>query len=252
MVVSSPLIFETTSAPPEDDDAYGFFDSFDDVSDWQLFEQIIGDVDGCYRDGLANYTTAGGDDPWLELTANAPESGYSNHPILGRKLDFDAVSGLYRLSVMARVDEDSGTNLQTGPELSVQNTAESADGALLTQTFGVQYVELRGTYDWNIWAAFGDEIGWRHVHQGALEPGVWYEISMVFDTGTGVYHELSVEGPGGFTVVFDGVESLWQDKSFHSEAVWITLEVENLYTCNNPRELSATISYDSLAYTRLG
>ena len=53
-------------------------------------------------------------------------------------------------------------------------------------------------------------------------------------------------------MVFDGVESLWQDKSFHSEAVWITLEVENLYTCNNPRELSATISYDSLAYTRLG
>ena len=74
----------------------------------------------------------------------------------------------------------------------------------------------------------------------------------MFDAGTGEYHELSVDGPGGFTLQFDGVTSLWQDKSFDREAAWITLEAENLYTCDSPRTVVATVHYDDLLYERLG
>ncbi len=233
--------------------AYAIYeDGFDSVDDWTLFEQIIEPRVECYSTGTADYQSVGAVDPWLELTANRGAEPLSNHPILGRRLDAEPVSGLHRLSVRARIEEGAGSSLQVGPEMSVQNTVRSDGGDPLTQTYGVQYEARPGTSHWNIWAAFGDEIGWRRVNTASLQEGEWYEIGLVFDAGTGEYHELSVDGPGGFTLQFDGVTSLWQDKSFDREAAWITLEAENLYTCDSPRTVVATVHYDDLLYERLG
>lgn len=226
-------------------------DDFAVVDGWDLFEQIIEPKPECYGAGLAEFGRSD-DGEWLELVANAAGSDRSNHPILGRRLDVDAVSGLHRLSVTTRIGVGSAAGLQVGPELSAQNTVRADSGAFLTQTFGVQYEARPGTHHWNLWSAFGEEIGWRRVNTAPLSEDEWYRISLVFDSGTGEYHELSVEGPGGFTLRFDGVTSLWQDKSFQDEAVWVTLEAENLYTCDSPRPVVATVHYDELRYERLG
>jgi len=247
-----PADFQSTSvfeAPV----AYAIYeDGFDSVDDWTLFEQIIEPRVECYSTGTADYQSVGAVDPWLELTANRGAEPLSNHPILGRRLDAEPVSGLHRLSVRTRIEDGAGSSLQVGPEMSVQNTVRADGGDPLTQTYGVQYEARPGTSHWNIWAAFGDEIGWRRVNTASLQEGEWYEIGLVFDAGTGEYHELSVDGPGGFTLQFDGVTSLWQDKSFDREAAWITLEAENLYTCDSPRTVVATVHYDDLLYERLG
>ena len=226
-------------------------ENFAGVDGWELFEQIIEPKPECYGAGLAEFGRAE-DGEWLELVANAAGSDRSNHPILGRRLDVDAVSGLHRLSVTTRIGVGSAAGLQVGPELSTQNTVQADSGAFLTQTFAIQYEARPGTHHWNLWSAFGEEIGWRRVNTAPLSEDEWYRISLVFDTGTGEYHELSVEGPGGFTLRFDGVTSLWQDKSFQDEAVWVTLEAENLYTCDWPRPVTATVHYDELVYERLG
>jgi hypothetical protein len=226
-------------------------ENFAVVDGWDLFEQIIEPRPECYGAGLAEFGRSD-EGEWLELVANAAVSDRSNHPILGRRLDVDAVSGLHRLSVTTRIGVGSAAGLQVGPELSVQNTVQADSGAFLTQTFAIQYEARPGTHHWNLWSAFGEEIGWRRVNTAPLSEDEWYRISLVFDTGTGEYHELSVEGPGGFTLRFDEVTSLWQDKSFQDEAVWVTLEAENLYTCDSPRPVVATVHYDELLYERLG
>lgn len=252
-VAAEPPVYENTSTFAVVRNAVIFEDDFDDVGDWRMFEQIIGSRPDCYGERLADHrSSADPVDPWLELTANHAASDLTNHPILGRRLPDEPVSGLHRLQVDARIEAGSEDSLQVGPEFSVQNTVRAESGAHVTQTFGMQYEAREGTHHWNLWSAFGDEIGWRRIHTAALVPGEWYELSLVFDTGTGEYTELSVVGPGGFTLLFDGVHSLWQDKSFHEEAVWVTVEAENLFTCDDPQVRTATVHYDSFLYERLG
>ena len=57
---------------------------------------------------------------------------------------------------------------------------------------------------------------------------------------------FSLQGTDGFEVEPTDSTSAWQDKGIGSEATWITLDVENLFTCDAPRTTSARIFYDDI------
>lgn len=229
-------------------------DLVDDLSErvsWRLYEQIIPFRPECYTTDLATAEVIDFDgEPALMLVANNAQSTASNHALLGRFITSAPVEfGPQQLRVSARVPEQSVGQTQTGPEMSVQITARTDDGRFLTAVFGLQHVAESGT--WQVLTGGSRQGAWTPVATATLTPEAWYEIVIDFDTSTNTYEKLTLVGPNGFTVTPIGLTTVWEEKGITSEATWVTLNAENLFTCENPTVTTATMIYRNLSLATL-
>ncbi len=228
-------------------------DDLAEPDDWFLFEQIIPFRPECYRTGLAEASVAEVEGRTvLALTANAQGSLDSNHALLGRYITSDpVVLGRQRLSLQARVDGSGIDQTQTGPEMSVQITAQMSDGSHRTAVFGLQYVAPSGT--WQVLTGSEDKEAWSVVSNERIVQDVWYTIELEFDTATNRYGRLRVTGPNSVLIdaQIDGLGTRWQDKGADAPATWVTVDAENLFTCDEPAATTATIYYTGLTLTTL-
>ncbi len=222
--------------------------------DWWLFEQVIPFRPECYELDLAvaDIVQIDGESA-LSLTANASGSTASNHALLGRFLTATPVAlGSQRLSVDARLAPGSSEQTQTGPEVSVQISARMTDGTYRTTVFGLQYVAT--THTWQVLTGGEEKGAWSKVAAAPLTEEAWYRIEFTFDPARNRYTRLTVTGPDGFRIdePIAGLGTGWADKGATGPATWVTLDAENLFTCDRAQTATTTVFYKNLSLTTVG
>jgi beta-glucanase (GH16 family) len=232
-------------------------DGFETDQGWTFFEEIVGGNRACYGSGIGSLSRSTEFAQTglysLKVASNQARSTQSNH-FFGRIKLYDMDQGLtgryrYRFFTYIPVDAQDG---QTGPEFSVQNT-RTVSGKNLTHIAGIQYVGNpyvhKGT-GWNIW----HNGIWVPLFNQRLSKGVWYKIELMFDFIDNRYQQLTImgndlslsldltqsqaEAPGGFLIK-------GEDRGF-GPGVQVTLEAENLYTCDRPAITYYPVFYDQV------
>lgn len=224
-------------------------DDLAEPDDWYLFEQIIPFRPECYRVGHSEATVVdSGGQPVLALTANATGSEFSNHALLGRYITSTPIAlGRQRLTVEANLAPDAAGQIQTGPEMSVQTTAQMTDGSYRTAVFGLQYATASGI--WQVLTGGTEKDAWTHVSSTSIRYDTWYRIELDFDTLKNRYLGLRVFDSDNLLIdeAIDGLGTGWEDKGATGPATWVTLDAENLFTCDDPVATTATVFYTGLS-----
>ncbi len=205
-------------------------DGFEDELSWELFEELVDSTCYGHNIGQIRHTTTNAHTGQfsLEVTANKLMTSRSNHVIAGKKIFNQGIEGEFNYQLSAFVPAFPA---QTGPEFSVQNTLMT-EGIPLTFTAGIQYVanpevDLPGL--WQIW----HQGKWEPFFYRVLESGTWYrfELSFTYSNDGNQYKSLVIEQMEGAADTIDLSPYLMvgEDKGF-DPALWVTLEVENLWT----------------------
>jgi len=222
----------------------GFSDDFETDMGWSRFEEIVGGS-SCYGDALGGVSrtteVAFSGSQSLLIWANQQRSNKSNHVIGQKKVAASGQGGRWLYTVYAYIDPATGQTGQTGPEVSVQNTRR-INNQFLTATAGVQYLPQEGT--WNIWMA-----GWQYFLTKALIPGHWYYIAIEVDYDSNQYHRFWLwrEGEIDLSIDLTGYNIALEDKQFTEEALWLTVESENLWNnCGTAGVFQYRVYYDSV------
>ncbi len=232
-------------------------DGFETDQGWTIFEEIVGGNTTCYGSGLGavsrstEFSHQGANS--LKVAPNQAHSTKSNHTFGRLKLygQDQGVTGHYTYRLFAYIPTDAEDG-QTGPEFSVQNTRASS-GKNLTYIAGIQFVGnpyVNGGAGWNIW----HQGEWAPLFNQRLSKGQWYQIALSFDFTNNRYLGLTIQGndlnttldltkptaqaPAGFQIKGEA-------RGF-DPAVEITLEAQNLYTCEHPAPTQYQVFYDDI------
>jgi hypothetical protein len=233
-----------------------YADDFETDQGWEMFEEVVGGSP-CYGTGLGEVVrstdVAFQGSYSLRVWANKKLSTLSNH-VSGQKKVLTAGQArrlLYQVS--AYIPPDATTTGQTGPEFSMQNTRELSPAVFTTFTAGLQ--DVVNPYIptvWQVWTDTGSTPGqptWIPLvnQPPLLQPGAWYILTLEADYSTNTYVQFSIAGNG---VVWSSDLSAYaiapELKGFSEEALWLTMEAENLYSCNAPGIFDYRVYYDLL------
>lgn len=191
-----------------------------------MFEELVGS-NACYADQLGRVETHEGG---LRVWANAAGGSSSNHVIGARRAFARGQTGVWEYAVSVQLPAETAvTRGQTGPEFSVQSTREIAPGTYRTHIAGIQY--RRRPEDWTRWEwAVWDDARWVSFLDQPLQGNTWYRMVMRADLTTNRYVRFDLSG-GGLSVSTDlSQHRIRPEEKFGEEALWITLESENLWS----------------------
>jgi len=233
-----------------------FADDFEKPGAWGMFEEI---VSPCYRDNLGAVSrtsdVAYSGQYSLLVDANQVGSTYSNHLIANQQLSHYGRSGRWKFCTRTYVSPETAKTGQTGPEWSQQNT-RLVDSQNRTYTAGIQRRSspfLQGP-DLESWAAGIEkapgQAGWEPFMNQALEPGVWYSVCVEADYDRNVYGLFRLTGGGIDRQVDLSQYKIAGEAKFSEEAFWLTLESENLFSCDSPGVFENKIYYDDVQLLR--
>lgn len=114
---------------------------------WTLFQEPIS---ACYSTTSGSFAEADGG---LAVLPNSGGSLLGNHLIAQRRLNDTGIDGVLTCVVEVQYVAntlDWLTYPETGPEISVQNTRQIADGGFITNTMGLQYVANPWNTHWTV------------------------------------------------------------------------------------------------------
>lgn len=237
-----------------------FFDDFETDERWGIFEEIVGGSH-CYGEGIGEVTRsrdlAGNGKYSLRVWANKSMTGKNNHVIGQKKVSDSGQSGRWRYQLRACIAPGTAGTGQAGPEFSIQNTRP--DGlAFLTSTAGIQY--RSSPYEqhpgsWAIWQEVQPGLaGWHLFLVQPLTSGKWYNIVIEADYDANRYGRFRLNGDGiEISVDLSSYSIARENKGFHKEALWITLESENLWNnCGTAGSFAYVVYYDQVKLHQLG
>lgn len=189
-----------------------FKDDFESpIDQWTVFEEVVGGS-ACYASGIAKLSRAHAAAKHgrygLNVWANHANSNFSNHLIAGRSIPLSALNrfphgqnSMITFTTQAFIPLNSEQALQTGPELSIQNTRSSSSSSSVSHTAiaGIQYIPSKYIpQKWNIWvpaypgATYATWRALEEVQDVALEANQWYTIRLTADFSKNEYVRLVV------------------------------------------------------------
>lgn len=230
-----------------------FLDGFEGNWAWGKFEEIVNG--SCYVTGVGDVSRSSDVSyrgAWSALAwANKHISLSSNHLIGNIKLSDRGRPGAWTYNIRAFVDPGSEATCQTGPEFSMQNTRQ-LDGRYLTTIAGIQYrgnpfLEGSDLHSWAVWAEDAPgHASWQVLANEQLQSGTWYSISLEADFDANRYIGFTLRGPGVSRRVDLRAYKIAQESRFTEQGFWLTLESENLWSCNKPKAYSCKVYYDDV------
>jgi hypothetical protein len=132
----------------------------------------------------------------------------------------------------------------------MQNT-RAIDHQLLIATAGIQYQGnpfLPHPGAWAVWSASAPgQAQWDGFLVQPLSPGLWYSMAVEADYTTNTYVKFWLRGDEiAVTIDLSHYRIADEDKAFDEEAFWLTLEGENLYSCEPPGIYEYKVYYDNV------
>ena len=181
-------------APPQAS-APVFVDSFETETNWQTFEEIVGE-NPCYGSGIGSAARSA-DVSYeglysLLAWSNQAVSTKSNHVIGYKRYSDFGQRGIWRYEVHAYISPTTANTGQTGPEFSIQNTRSTAPNNFTTSIAGIQYIAnpYWETAQWKVW----DNGNWTTFMTHTLQPGLWYTMTLEVDFDNNTYRSFSLQG----------------------------------------------------------
>lgn len=219
-------------------------DHFVSADAWQRFEEP---VNACATHASIASVSATSDQR-LSVFANAAAAPHASHVIAQRRLLAAGPTGRWRIAVSVHVDAATLPLTQTGPELSLQSTRASTQGAEVrwrTHVAGLQYVGNRWSQAsgraWMLWTAVStgsapesEQASWVDLPTSIrLDRDGWYRLELELDYDTNRYVALTVRHEADAEAAHVDLSSwpIAREVKFTEPALWATLEAESLYDC---------------------
>lgn len=234
---------------------FRFRDGFETPSGWGIFEEIVGGS-SCYGTDIgevARATDVASDGAHsLRVWANTTLSSKSNHVIAQKQVSNSGQTGRLRYQLVAYIAPETATSGEAGPEFSMQNTRKISPGQFRTATAGIQYRANPFSplhKSWGIWAEVAPgQAAWQtFMTTDALVPGAWYFMAVEADYTTNRYVRFWLRGPGIHLSRDLSAYQIAQEAKFNEQALWLTLESENLYNnCGAAESYQYKVYYDDV------
>lgn len=240
-----------------------FLDDFEIDRGWLqgVSEEIVNVNAECYDTGISevllstNVKHSGLSS--LRVTANQEGTTQSDHVIVGNELLDAGQKGKIGFRVKVLLPSSTADSGQTGPEISIQNTLTSQEGGTSTFVAALQHLtnpfeEQSRRNGWAIWTSerSGQPPGWVIIANRELKRDQWYTIELLADFDTNTYTRFSVVGDGlNWAVPLQSRNIRPESRDFQPAFV-VTLEAENLSSCNSPQVTKNTVYYDDVELFR--
>ena len=254
-----------------------FEDDFETDKGWTSFEELVQTSTSsiCYGVGLGNAERSSlgpvRSGAWsMRVHANEDGATLSNHVIGQKRVLHVGTQGRWRYTLWFYADPAQLALTQSGPEFSLQNThpigLDWSSGAPVprwrTRTAGLQFVGNQWDSTWRIWSVEepGDEPGsevasWQDVDTSMLpliDQVGWYRFSLEVDYDNNQYETLEYTEPDGSVHQVDlSAWSIARELKWYEGALWVSVEAENLWTCEAPATYQHVASYDDIKLEQL-
>lgn len=234
-----------------------FEDGFETDKGWGMFEEIVDPA--CYVAGAGEVSRSRVVRQWggfsLLVHANKQHTSKSNHLLANKRLAKHGRGGRWAYSTSAYIHPETAYTGQVGPEFSMQNT-RLVGTQFLTTIAGLQYranpfLSPPEKNSIAIWVeAIPGRAQWLQVANEILQPATWYRFCLEADFDLNRYVQLSLCG-GGLDRQFDLSEHrIAEETRWSEEAFWLTLEAQNLWSCQYPGVYEYKVFYDNVRLRR--
>ena len=234
-----------------------FADGFEADTGWRLFEEIV--EAPCYVDGAGDIArtreVSFRGDLSLLVHSNKRRTNKSNHVSAIKRISDYGRGGKWAYCVNAYIAPETVNSGQVGPEFSMQNTGR-VGSAFLTTTAGLQYranpfLQAPEKSSIAVWVEAGPgKAQWLPIANEDLKPATWYWFCLEADFDQNRYIQLLLRGGGLDRRINLSEHHIAQEAKWSEEAFWLSLEAQNLWSCQDPGMYEYKIYYDEVRLTR--
>ena len=233
-----------------------FKDGFETDKGWGLFEEIV--TPDCYVAGIGEVSrsrvVSQRGDFSLLVHANKQYTSKSNHLLANKRLANHGRGGRWAYCASAYISPETADTGQVGPEFSMQNT-RLVGTQFLTTIAGLQYranpfLSPPEKNSLAIWVEVSlGRAQWLQVANEILQPATWYRFCLEADFDQNRYVQLSLRGGGLDRQIDLSEHRIAEETRWSEEAFWLTLEAQNLWSCQYPGVYEYKVFYDNVRLT---
>lgn len=234
-----------------------FTDGFETDKGWGVFEEIVDPA--CYVAGTGKVSrsrvVSQRGDFSLLVHANKQQTSKSNHVLANKRLANHGRRGRWAYSTSAYIASETAGTGQVGPEFSMQNT-RFVGTQFLTTIAGVQYranpfLSPPEKNSIAIWVeTIPGRAQWLQVANEILQPATWYRFCVEADFDQNRYVQLSLRGGGIDRQIDLSEHRIAEETRWSEEAFWLTLEAQNLWSCQSSGVYEYKVFYDNVCLWR--